>query len=543
MAFLNTKAAIIVGALLSGLILGFAFPPTTLGFGAFFALIPLLLLMDRSRPLLHGAIAAYIAMLVFHGMTHWFFAVLPFGHDDSFLGMLGVLYWLVNPLLLALPYIAHHSFVRSYGLRSALILLPFTLTAFEWLKTFTLFWTPELALGYSLVDYTTLIQAADLAGVWGLSFFIAFVNACLTWVLLAIVPSLLRPGDVGPRTWVRTLYLVVLSFVLLFGYGLLRRQTVDVDMALNGHTRWPLAVVQASVDTWSKWTAPLDDQLEAHMKLSAELTANPRNQRPVAVIWPETALPLNMRSEAGLQTMQTLQNEAWMADIPFVFGAIDSTARGQFNAVFYIGPDGDGQVSHKVKLTPYAERSPFEDFWQFGEALDEQSNGVSAWTAGASPGLLNIPVGSDSLRIAPLICIESVYPDYVRMLVQSGADFILVASNDAWADGTGGPEQHFLMSVLRAVETRRYVVSAANSGISGLISPEGIVLEQSRNMDSTGMMLNVQRSSIDTFYTRFGDALPFICLCLYGLGLFGQIFLRQESVTLPTSAADVSDNR
>ena len=538
MAFLNTKAAIVVGALLSGLLLGLAFPPAALGFSAFFALIPLLMLLDRKRPLLHGAVAAYLAMLVFHGMTHWFFAVLPFEHEDGFLGMLGVLYWLVNPLLLALPYIAHHSFVRSYGLRSALILFPFTLTAFEWLKTFTLFWTPELAIGYSLVDYTTLIQAADVAGVWGISFFVAFVNACLAWVLLALAPSLLRPGDVGPRTCARTFYLVVLSFVVLTAYGLLRRQTVAVDMALNGHTRWPLAVVQASVDTWSKWSAPLENQLQAHLKLSAELTGNPRNERPVAVIWPETALPLNMRSEIGLATLQTLQNEAWMSDIPFVFGAIDSTARGQFNAMFFIGPAGDVQVSHKVKLTPYAERSPMADVWPFSGGMDERSNAVSDWTAGSSPNLLTIPVGGDSLRAAPLICIESVYPDYVRTLVREGADFILVASNDAWADGTDGPEQHFLMSVFRAIETRRFVVRAANSGISGLISPEGMVLEQSRNLDSTAMLLSVQRSSVGTFYSRFGDALPFICLCLYGLGLFGQIFLRHESIVQPPPPAD-----
>ena len=134
--------------------------------------------------------------------------------------------------------------------------------------------------------------------------------------------------------------------------------------------------------------------------------------------------------------------------------------------------NGDIQFYHKSKLVPGTEQLPFVTLLPFLErlaiSLDENS---ASGTLGKS---LNAKaLGLSNSKVAPIICYESIYGDYVSDYVKDGASWLAVITNDAWWNNTPGHKQHFSYAKLRAIEQRKWVVRSANTGISCFIDPLG----------------------------------------------------------------------
>ena len=133
---------------------------------------------------------------------------------------------------------------------------------------------------------------------------------------------------------------------------------------------------------------------------------------------------------------------------------------------------GDIQFYHKSKLVPGTEQLPFVTVLPFLErlaiSLDENSaSGTLGKNATAKA------LGVSNSKVAPIICYESIYGDYVSEYVKDGASWLAVITNDAWWNNTPGHKQHFSYAKLRAIEQRKWVVRSANTGISGFIDPLG----------------------------------------------------------------------
>jgi apolipoprotein N-acyltransferase len=134
--------------------------------------------------------------------------------------------------------------------------------------------------------------------------------------------------------------------------------------------------------------------------------------------------------------------------------------------------NGDIQFYHKSKLVPGTEQLPFVTVLPFLErlaiSLDENSaSGTLGKNATAKA------LGVRNSKVAPIICYESIYGDYVSEYVKDGASWLAVITNDAWWNNTPGHKQHFSYAKLRAIEQRKWVVRSANTGISGFIDPLG----------------------------------------------------------------------
>jgi apolipoprotein N-acyltransferase len=129
------------------------------------------------------------------------------------------------------------------------------------------------------------------------------------------------------------------------------------------------------------------------------------------------------------------------------------------------------QYYHKSKLVPGTEQLPFVSTLPFLESLaislDENS---ASGTLGKSDRAMAL---GDGVKVAPVICYESIYGDYVSDYVGDGAQWLAVVTNDAWWRNTAGHKQHFSYAKLRAIEQRKWVARAANTGISGFINPRG----------------------------------------------------------------------
>jgi apolipoprotein N-acyltransferase len=109
------------------------------------------------------------------------------------------------------------------------------------------------------------------------------------------------------------------------------------------------------------------------------------------------------------------------------------------------------------------------------------------------------------VKFAGIICYESAYPDFVRAFVKRGAEFLIIVTNDSWWGRTSGAYQHASFASLRAVETRRWIVQAANGGVSELVDPCGIARSRTKLYSRTSVLMQLHPESEMTFYTKYGD--------------------------------------
>ncbi|MFN3270923.1 MAG: apolipoprotein N-acyltransferase, partial [Candidatus Kapaibacteriota bacterium] len=147
-----------------------------------------------------------------------------------------------------------------------------------------------------------------------------------------------------------------------------------------------------------------------------------------------------------------------------------------YNSILLLNPNNTFQIYHKNRLTPFGEQIPYGEILGFAKEFLEWNVGISSWAKGTVQNILKMKTSKNECNIAPIICIESIYPDYCRSFVKKGAEIMVIITNDGWYDHTFGPLQHYLIAAVRAIENRRFVARCANTGISGVITPTGQTL-------------------------------------------------------------------
>ncbi len=148
-------------------------------------------------------------------------------------------------------------------------------------------------------------------------------------------------------------------------------------------------------------------------------------------------------------------------------GSLEVSQNGLHNALYFFGPNGTlGEIYRKRQLVPYAEWIPFgSSLLKWFPYLDQLGREVP----GRDPSV--IPVGP--LEVAPLICWESAFSDVVHDQIARGASVLAIATDDGWFGKSAGPYQHAQIAQIRAIESGRWVLRAAATGISGIIAPDG----------------------------------------------------------------------
>ena len=174
-----------------------------------------------------------------------------------------------------------------------------------------------------------------------------------------------------------------------------------------------------------------------------------------------------------------------------------------FNTALLISVDSPTQIFHKSKLVPGAEMTPFSAILKpFFENSPIELGGTIG-NFGVNDSIFNLSTHQGS--IASMICYESVFGAYVSEFVNNGADWICIITNDGWWKETYGHQQHNAYARLRAIENRRFVVRSANTGISSVINPQGMV-EQFLLYGESGIIeASIKKSSKLSFYSRYGD--------------------------------------
>jgi len=246
------------------------------------------------------------------------------------------------------------------------------------------------------------------------------------------------------------------------------------------------------------------------------ITSKVNKDKPDLIIWPEAALPVVLEEEPIF--MEQVKKLAKEIKIPILLGAVNTQDDHYYNSALLISSEGEISTKYnKLHLVPFGEYIPFRKTVSFLETIVP----IGDFTAGREYTVFKTQNSKLKTQnfFSVLICFEDLFPGLSREFIKKGADFLVNITNDAWFKRTSSPYQHLQASVFRAVENRVSLVRAANTGVSGFITPTGKILslvqdKTGRNIfvDGyvTGEITHLKRNL--SFYTRRGDVFVAICL-------------------------------
>jgi apolipoprotein N-acyltransferase len=349
----------------------------------------------------------------------------------------------------------------------------------EWFRSWFLTGFPWLYLGYAHVE-SMLAGVAPVFGVLGISLVVALGGALVgeCWRRWQLQPS----GYALVRSQLPTL------FILLWGIAALGKR-VEWVTADPGRTL-EVALVQANIEQELKFVADrLDESLQQYAALSAPLWQHD------LVVWPETALPLVYQQAGPL--LAELDALALQNGSTLISGIFFREGAAIHNSLTTLG-NGSG-TWHKRKLVPFGEYVPLRAV--LANLLQVFALPMSSLAPGPADQKLLTVAG---LQVAPFICYEVVYPEFVRRQAQT-ADFLLTVSNDTWFGASWGPLQHLQMAGMRALENGRYMVRATNNGVSALIDEKGHIIARTPQFEAATLTGSVQMFSGRTPYSYWGN--------------------------------------
>ena len=376
-------------------------------------------------------------------------------------------------------------------------LFPAVWTALEMARSYLFSGFPWMLLGYSVAGSATLRQAADLAGIHGLSFLLA-----LSGVSVYIAGRRLSEGF--PVKAVIPLIPGIMALLFLVLYG--RAGSANPGGTAAPVSEVKVAIAQGGIDQSVKWDP--ENQL-ATLEIYDTLTRQARDAGAQLVVWPETAAPFFYGWEAELS--RRLDAIASSGGIPIIFGApwFDPSEGGKFyNSVFHM--DARGVVLgryDKRHLVPFGEYVPLRSVLFF---LSKLTAGAEDFSAGTGPALFRV----DGRPVSASVCYEALFPALTRDGVLGGATWLVNVTNDAWFGDTVAPHQHLAMARMRCVEFRRPMVRAANSGISAVIDRDGGIAA-SLGLFRRGVLLaSVRPATGETVYAKTGEIFGISCSIL-----------------------------
>lgn len=511
-------------ALLSGLLLGVSYPPMPTGIIAAIAFVPLFIALRHVERYGAALRITYLAFVTLNAVTLYWTGGFTHGRD-LYMMVAGVLLILVHPFFFYPPIAAWLFIRRRFGFRTSLFAFPFLWVAFEYLHASTEIGFPWLTIGNTQSYDQMLIQIVSFTGVYGLSFWLLWLNVLAFLLYDGLLARRWRPIS---RESFAMLGAIALLYVVpkLYGAAVLRNNQDRVRRAVS------VGVVQPDIDPFEKWEGNAAKQLATLQSLTASMAAKPVD----LALWPETAVPFYVLSPLNRPTFESIRAQVDSLRINLLTGipdirsypngepyprsskvSRDGTRYDTFNGSMLLQPhDPDIQRYAKIILVPFAERVPFSETLSFLNAM-QWNFGLGGWGIGTDTTVFHLRTAGDgTVRFSNMICYESMYPSLVAAFVRKGASFLTVITNDSWWGNTSGAYQHERAAVLRAVENRRWIVQCANGGISCVVDPFGSIVASTSMYERTTRIWTIEPLEEITPYTRLGDWFAELCVMMSG---------------------------
>jgi apolipoprotein N-acyltransferase len=492
----------LLAATASGLLLTLAFPKSGHPVLALFAIVPLLLTL-RTASLAGGFKLGFITGLVhFVSLVYWAaYTMKIYGHLP--------LYLCIPLLILLAAYLALYPALFA-GLTTCirrpawlLIYIPAFWTASEYLRATLFTGFPWELLGYSQYSNLPFIQIADITGIYGISFWLALINAAVLLASLGFRRQRWQSQPVSRKSIGGAALAVLIVSCFLWGYGQNRIRTFDQEVSQAPHRK--ISVLQGNIDQNKKWDRNF--QKTTLQKYNA-LALQADRDKPDLIVWPETATPFFIGHNRPLtELLQTGIRQTRTDHLIGTPTAIRHNDRTAYHNSALLFDARAGLVDHyeKVHLVPFGEYVPFKEWLPFlGKMVAQVGDFI--------PGTEGKAITWQDRRIGVLICYEIIFPALSRAMVLNKTDILINITNDAWFGKTSAPRQHFSMAVFRAIENRRALARAANTGISGFIDPVGRIIQASELNTATTLTRALPLMTTTSVYTSIGDIFALGCL-------------------------------
>lgn len=501
----------------SGILLSLPWVAEGWEFALFFAFVPLLWVdeilinsnSEHKTPIVF--LYASLSFLIWNIVTCWWMGYV------SVTGMLFVTS--LNALLMAIIWWLRYRVLLHFGISSGLFSLVVFWLSFEFISHYGLLPWPWLILGNGLANSVKLIQWYEFTGVLGGSLWILIVNILLYQII---------------RMWhnrkVSYLYIAALISIT----------SIPAFLSLYTYSRYSekgeiqkVLILQPNINPYTEKFSGLSDQQQ--IKRLVDLTESKMSDSINMILAPETAISIVKFKQNLPPDTIILPLKRIIKKYPksyFITGAITQYDEADSNSVLSINASPKNynssllidtsqvvQVSHKNILVAGVEKEPFQEYLPFlPNFLIELGGMKGSLNSGKEPVLFKT---SGNVKIGSVICFESVFGTYVRQVVNRGANYLVILTNDGWWKESYGVRQHFSFSRIRAIETRRSIVRSANTGISGTINQRGEIVGSTNVNSLASVVSQIKTSDALTFYVMYGNYIGLISLLLSGLtGIF-----------------------
>ncbi len=358
-------------------------------------------------------------------------------------------------------------------------------------------------IGHSQAFQPVLIQIADIAGAYGVSFVILVVNGCFYFLI----------KDRQNALMYLLIALGVFAGVVLYGRAVMREET--------GQVRYSVCTIQPNISSEKKADPDLIEPLLDQQLLLTEKCFV--DQTPDLVVWPETAVTDDILNNSRLN--QKIRAFIRRHQVKMLIGSALLIDGKSYNSAVLLGPSGEAEgVYHKQHLLPFHEYFPFQHRLLFLKTMFNLENYEFQKSMGK--GILPFDQGTGSGVFGVAICSEEGYPALLRSAVRRQAQWILVMLNDSWFESDAAVMMHAQNGFMQAAAFKVPVIRSTNSGLSCLIDKYG----RARNMMSGDWKLNqpavfffdIERSLAHTLYARYGDFFIFLCVLFLAMILWNR---------------------
>lgn len=479
----------------------------------FIGFVPLLFLEEsyhqKQQKLSFGY--PFIAFATFNILTTWWIFCVTESMATKILVLAAAVF--VNSTMMSITFSLFQFIKRMLGSKHGYFGLIVLWLGFEY---FHLYWEltwPWLTLGNGFANQVSWVQWYEFTGVFGGSLWILLANVLVFTILKNALAGMEFRRNLK---WILSLTIVLLAPIVI-------SKSIYSSYVEKG-SPMEVLIVQPNIDPYlEKYDVPYEDQINRLLSLVEEKISPQTN----FVVAPETAFTediLENHPENSLTIKMILEFLKGYPKTEIISGMssyhlyapgddLSSTARAipnsnqyydAFNAAIQLNAKGKVQIYHKSKLVQGVEKMPFATILKPLENLALDLGGTTG-SLGSQEESSVFASEHTTINTAPVICYESIYGEYVASYVSKGANLIFVITNDGWWDDTPGYKQHMAYSRLRAIETRRSIARAANTGISCFINQRGDALQTTAWWEAVAIKGVLNANDKITVFTMAGN--------------------------------------
>ncbi len=498
----------------SGLLLGLSWVEITNFFPlVFVALVPFLLLenqiLEQKLSSAKVYVHAFVVFSIFNIITTWWI------YHATLSGALMAFFF--SAILVAFPFWLFHLTRKHIGNKEGYIAFVINILAFEWLDYNWALSHPWLPFGNVFASAPSIVQWYEFTGVAGGSLWVVLVNL----LFFFLGKKWLETKRISAAKSLSLVLVALIVVPILISYVIGRKVSLGEQ-----NRKMEIVLSQPNVNPYQKFGGK-ELALE-QVKNMLAVTQEVMTQQTDLIITPETALSSSLEESGLIYSDEVRVIQQFLSKYPKAklltgasthafFETENSSASREleyggfweaYNSTLLIDTSANIETYHKMKLVLGVETLPFQFITKPLETMFDL--GGTSGTLGREKKPKNFVVGG--AKVAPTICYESIYGEFMGEFCAKGAGIIAVSTNDAWWYDTPGYKQLLAYTQLRAIENRKWIARSANTGISCFINPKGEIVKKTKWEEATAISMEVPVMKRVTFYAKNGDFISRIAL-------------------------------